>query len=144
MVPAHHSPVPVRLYLKYMWTCDVQDLLQSHDKALDDEDLINLGRECDYDAPSDYNDKKIDVALKGFTLTAMDEMFRISEIFKEKILNGDSNLKRSMKVCHEIENSIPCYRVLYEKKKRKKERKKKKRKKNFHQTTLHQFLYKKE
>jgi hypothetical protein len=50
----------------------------------------------------------------------MDEMFRIAEIFKERILNGDPNLERSMKVRQEIENSIRCYRVLYEEKKEKK------------------------
>jgi predicted transcriptional regulator len=36
------------------------------------------------------------------------QMFRIAEIFKDKILNGDPNLDRSMKVCQEIENSIHC------------------------------------
>jgi hypothetical protein len=59
-------------------------------------------------------------------------MFRIVEIFKEKILNGDPNLERSMKVRQEIGNSIRCYRVLY----------KEKGKKKFHQTILRKFLFK--
>jgi hypothetical protein len=46
------------------------------------------------------------VAPKEVTLKEMDEMFRIAEIFKEKILNGDLNLEQSMKVCQEIENPI--------------------------------------
>jgi hypothetical protein len=74
------------------------------------------------------------VELKEFTLKEMDEMFRIYQIFKEKILNSDRNLEQSVKVRQEIENSIHCYRVLY----------KEKRKIKFHQTTLHQFLSKKE
>jgi hypothetical protein len=74
------------------------------------------------------------VAPKEFTLKEMDEMFRIAEIFKEKILNGNPNLERSMEVRQETENSIRCYRVLYEEK----------RKRMFYQTTLHQFLSKKE
>jgi hypothetical protein len=41
-------------------------------------------------------------------------MFRIADIFKEGILNGDPNLERSIKVLQEIENFIRCYRVLYE------------------------------
>lgn len=113
---------------------DVQDLLQSHDKELDDEDLIDLERERAYDDQMDDNDEQIDVPPKEFTLKEMDEMFRVAEIFKDKILNGDPNLERSMKVRQEIENSIRCYRVLYEEK----------RKKKFYQTTLHQFLSRKE
>jgi hypothetical protein len=57
------------------------------------------------------------VAPKEFTPKEMDEMFRTAKIFKEKYLNGDPNLGRSMKVRQEIEYSIGCYRVLYEKKK---------------------------
>jgi hypothetical protein len=64
----------------------VQDLLQSHDIELDDEDVINLDREHDYD-------EQIDTATKEFTLKEMDEMFRITEMFKEKMLNGDPNLE---------------------------------------------------
>jgi hypothetical protein len=83
---------------------------------MDDEDLINLERECAYDAQTDDNDEQIDVAPKEFTLKEMDEIFRNAEIFKEKIMNGDPNLERSMKDRQEIENSIRCYRVLYEEK----------------------------
>jgi hypothetical protein len=74
--------------LKEIEKGDVQDLLQSHDKELDDEDLINLERECAYDAQFDDNDEKIHVVLKQFTLKEMDEMFRIAEIFKERILTA--------------------------------------------------------
>jgi hypothetical protein len=42
-----------------------------------------------------------------------------AEIFKEKIFNGDPDLERSMKVRQEIENSIRCYQVLYEEKRKK-------------------------
>jgi hypothetical protein len=73
------------------------------------------------------------VAPKEFDLKEIDEMFRIAVIFKEKILNGDHNLERPLKVRQETENSFRCYRVLYEEKKKK-----------FHHTTLHQFLFKKE
>jgi hypothetical protein len=89
---------------------DVQELLQSHDKKLDDEDLE---RERAYDAQINDNEQ-IDVVPKEFTLKKIDEMFRTAEIFKEKILNGDPNLERSTKVRQETENSIRCYRVLYE------------------------------
>jgi hypothetical protein len=58
----------------------------------------------------------------------------VLKFLKRKILNGDPNLERSMTVRQEIENSIRCYRVSYEEK----------IKKNFHQTTVHQFLSKKE
>jgi hypothetical protein len=74
------------------------------------------------------------VAPKEFDLKEMDEMFRIAELFKEKILNDDPNLERPLKVRQEIENSIRCYRVLYEEK----------RKNKFHHTNLHQFLSEKE
>jgi ASC-1-like (ASCH) protein len=60
------------------------------------------------------------VAPKEFTLKEMDGIFRIAEIFKEKILSIDPNLERSMKVRQEIENSIRCYRALYEEKKERK------------------------
>jgi hypothetical protein len=113
------------LGLKEIEKRDVQDVLQSHDEELDDEDLINLERERAYDAQIDDNDEQIDVAPKEFTLKEMGEMFKIDEIF---------NLERPMKVRQETENSIRCYRVLYEEKIKKKS----------HRTTLHQFLYKKE
>jgi hypothetical protein len=35
---------------------------------LDDEDLINLERECAYDVQIDDNDEQIDMAPKEFTL----------------------------------------------------------------------------
>jgi hypothetical protein len=104
------------LALKEIEKGDVQDLLQSHDKELDDEDLINLERERAYDAQIDDNDEQIHVAPKKFTLKEMDEMFRSAEMFKEKILNGDPNLERPMKVRQQTENSIRCYRVLYDEK----------------------------
>jgi hypothetical protein len=72
---------------------DVQDLLQSHNKELDDEDLIKLERESAYDAQIDDSDEQTDVALKEFTLKEIDEMFTIAEIFKEKILNSYPNLE---------------------------------------------------
>jgi hypothetical protein len=50
--------------------------------------LINLEREHAYDAQIDDNDEQIDMAPKESTLKEMDEMFRIAEIFKEKILNA--------------------------------------------------------
>ena len=51
----------------------------------------------------------------------MDEIFRVAEIFKDnKILNSDPNLEWSMKIRQEIENSIRCYRVLYEEKNKEK------------------------
>jgi hypothetical protein len=74
------------LGLKEIEKGDVQDLLQSHDKELDDEDIINFERERAFDAQIDDNDEQIDVAPKEFTLKEMDEMFRITEIFKEKNL----------------------------------------------------------
>jgi hypothetical protein len=64
----------------------------------------------------------------------MEKIFRIADIFKERNLNDDPNFEQSVKVGQETENSICCYRVLYEEKGKKK----------FHQTTLHQFVSKKE
>jgi hypothetical protein len=46
-------------------------------------------------------------------------MLKGKEILKEKILKGDSNLERSMKVRQESETSILCYRVSYEEEKKK-------------------------
>jgi 7-keto-8-aminopelargonate synthetase-like enzyme len=84
-------------------------------------------------AQIDDNDEQIDVVQKEITIKEMNEMFRIAEILKEKILNDYPNLEQSAKVHQETENSIRCYGVLYEGKR-----------KTFHQTTLHQFLSKKE
>jgi hypothetical protein len=73
------------LGLKEIEKGDVQDLLQSHDKELDDEDLINLKRERAYDAQIDDNDDQINVAPKEFTLKEeIDEVFRIAEFLKKK------------------------------------------------------------
>jgi hypothetical protein len=83
--------------------------------SLDDENLI---KELN-DAQIDYNDEQIDVAPKEFDLKEMNEMFRIAEIFKERILNGDPNLERPIKVRQETENSFRCYQVLYEEKRKK-------------------------
>jgi hypothetical protein len=68
----------------------------------------------------------------GITNTKIAREFRIAEIFKEEILNGDPNLERSANGRQDrqhTENSIRCYRVLY----------KEKTEKKIHQTTLHQF-----
>jgi hypothetical protein len=47
------------LGLKEIEKSDVQDLLPSHDKELDDEDIFNLERERAYNAEIDDNDNKL-------------------------------------------------------------------------------------
>jgi hypothetical protein len=72
------------LGLKKIEKGDVHDLLQSHDKELDDEDPINLQRERACDAQIDDNDEQIDVAPKAFTLKEIDEMLKLLTFLKKK------------------------------------------------------------
>jgi hypothetical protein len=103
------------LGLKEMEKGNVQGLLQSHDKELDNEDLINLERE------------NVLTMLKSMTMTnklachrrnspskKRTKCLELPKFLKKKILNGDPDLERSMKVRQEIENSIRYYRDLYE------------------------------
>jgi hypothetical protein len=53
------------LGLKEIEKGDVQDLPQSLNKELDDEDLINLERERAYDAEIDDDDEQIDVVPRN-------------------------------------------------------------------------------
>jgi hypothetical protein len=61
---------------------DVQDLLQSHGKELDD--LINLERELAYDAQIYDNDEQIDVAPKGFTLKKWSKCLELLKFLNKK------------------------------------------------------------
>ncbi|KAK9728863.1 hypothetical protein QE152_g16999 [Popillia japonica] len=102
----------INLGFTYLDTECVEELLQSHDKELEVEDLIRLEQDRTYD--NQETDNKKEAETKEFTLKELEEIFRIGELYKQKIMDGDPNLARSLRVSREIDKAVFCFKVMYE------------------------------
>ncbi len=106
------------------------ELLDSHSNELGDDDLIEIEHQIAYDEKENQETQHI---AKHITVKELDEFFRDIESAKQKLMDMDPNLQRSMMVHRGIESQIDCYRKIYSEKKQS----------NSIQLTFDQFLVKK-
>ena len=113
---------------------NVHELIESHAEDLSDNDLINMEQQRAYEQNDEEECIETQPA-KELTLNDLDEMFRLMENFKQRMMDSDPDIDRSMQVRRNLENDIKCYRKLYEEKKKAKNEK-------YVQTSLLKFFSK--
>jgi hypothetical protein len=54
------------------------------------------------------------VQVNEFTLNEFEDIFRAVEVVKQKIMDADPNLDRSMQIRRDVDNALCVYRHMYE------------------------------
>ena len=94
---------------------DVTEVLDSHDKDLSNEDLIELEEQL-----IAHQEEEADTAEpKKFALKELSEVFSLAETMMVKLENQDPDTERFTKVYRGVMEQLSCYRIIYEEKKKK-------------------------
>ena len=96
---------------------DFQELLDSHDRDLSNEDLIELEAE-QRRVPEDEEDGE-PAHMKKFETKGLAKIFSLVDEAIELIDEMDPNVERSIKVANSMHDALTCYRIIYEEKKKK-------------------------
>jgi hypothetical protein len=54
------------------------------------------------------------VQVKELTLNKFEDIFRAVEVVKQKIMDAESNIDRSMQIRRDVDNALCVYRHMYE------------------------------
>ncbi|XP_043837136.1 CENPB DNA-binding domain-containing protein 1 [Dromiciops gliroides] len=95
---------------------DVGQLLQSHDEDLSNEELMQLEQERAAEEKEENEDAS--PILRQLTTKELSEAFSHFEAGMQILANNDPNSERKFKVSRGVNNTISCYRELYNEKKR--------------------------
>ena len=93
-------------------------MLNSHDKELEIDDLVNLEQERAFNI-EELEDDENEEKTKELTVKELEEILRIGEVLKEKIVNVDPILQKSIQVSRETDKAIYCYKLMCDEKKKK-------------------------
>ncbi|XP_036607845.1 CENPB DNA-binding domain-containing protein 1 [Trichosurus vulpecula] len=95
---------------------DVGQLLQSHDEDLSNEELTQLEQERAAEEKEENEDAP--PILRQLTTKELSEAFSHFEAGMQILANNDPNSERKFKVSRGVNDTISCYRDLYNEKKR--------------------------
>ncbi|MPC71266.1 Tigger transposable element-derived protein 1 [Portunus trituberculatus] len=95
---------------------DVQDLLESHDEPLSNDELIEQDK-ASQEAEKEGDEEEEPV--RGLDIKTLRECFGCIEKALETMKQCDPNHARSSKVAHDVEKSVKIYQEIYDGKTRK-------------------------
>ncbi|XP_051842461.1 uncharacterized protein LOC127554692 [Antechinus flavipes] len=91
---------------------DAQELLISHSEELTDNDL-HLEQQVFEEASNDLKESD-NMQMKEFTLKEFEDLFRAVEVMKQKIMNADPNVSRSIQIRQNVDRALCIYQHMYE------------------------------
>ncbi|KAM9033903.1 uncharacterized protein LOC105749892 [Sarcophilus harrisii] len=91
---------------------DAQELLISHSEELTDNDL-HLEQQVFEEANNDLKESD-NMQMKEFTLKEFEDLFRAAEVMKQKIMNADPNVSRSIQIRQNVDRALCIYQHMYE------------------------------
>lgn len=91
---------------------DLTELIESHDHELNNEDLMELGRQMENSVESEEAEP-----LRQFTIKGMGAAFEAIEKGLAEFEGQDPNAERFAKVYRAVEDALACYRHIYDDKK---------------------------
>ncbi|XP_044522035.1 uncharacterized protein LOC123238854 [Gracilinanus agilis] len=92
---------------------DVQELLISHSEELADDDL-HLEQQQVFEEANSDTIVADNVQMKEFTLKEFEDIFQAVEVMKQKIMNADPNVSRSIQIRQDVDKALCTYQHMYE------------------------------
>jgi hypothetical protein len=80
---------------------------------LTDDDLLLLQQRAFEEADSGAEEQD-NVQAKEFTLNEFEDIFRVVEVVRQKIMDADPNLDRSMQIRGDVDKALCLYWHMYE------------------------------
>jgi hypothetical protein len=77
-------------------------------------DLLHLDQQRAYEEADNDVEERDNVRVKEFTLKEFEDVFRAVEVVKQKIMDADPNLDRSMQIPRDVNKALCVYRHMYE------------------------------
>jgi hypothetical protein len=91
---------------------DVRELLNSHSEELTDDDLLLSDQQRTFEGADSDAEERDNLQVKEFSLEEFEDIFRAVEFVKQKIMDADPNLDRSMQIHRDVDKStllLPTY-----------------------------------
>ena len=93
---------------------DIEELIQSHDSELTEEELIEIVKNDKNDENDDHSDSDTSLAC-SLTLSKVNQCLSMANDLVDFLLKEDPVMERSLKVKHEIMHALMPYKELQRK-----------------------------
>jgi hypothetical protein len=80
---------------------------------LTDDDLLLLDQRSSFEEADNDAEERDNVQVKEVTLKESEDSFRAEEVVKQRIMDADSNMNRSMQIRRDANKAFCVYQHMY-------------------------------